>query len=92
MVVSNRWRNRSPSRKRRLIGSRHLVFLQTQGEPEYKYADLLKSFSVSFVGLGFDKQHLVRACGVRNSGDIAADASCVSDCQTTASRIYAGST
>ncbi len=63
-----------------------------QGEPEDRYADLMRSFSVSFNGLGFDKQHLVRACGVRNPGDIGPDANCLHDCQSTATSIYAGNT
>lgn len=77
------------TQKSRLGNNRHLVFLQTQGEPQDRYADLLESFSVSFRGLGFDKQHLVRACGVRKPGDIGPDADCLRDCQTIASRIYA---
>ena len=78
------------SQKSRLSGGRHVVLLQTQGEPEDRYADLLESFSASFTGLGFDKQHLVRACGVRNPGDIGNSSSVLEDCKKTAERIYLG--
>ena len=64
------------------------MLLQTQGEPEEKYADLLESMSVSFKGLGFDNQHLVRACGVRNQGDIASDSEYLEECDSLAARIY----
>lgn len=78
------------AQKSRLSADRHLVFLQTQGEPTDRYEDLMKSFSASFNGLGFDKQHLIRACGVRNPGDIGSDASCLLDCQSVAASIYDG--
>ena len=74
--------------KSRLSSGRHLVLLQTQGEPEEKYADLLASMSVSLKGLGFDNQHLVRAWGVRNQGDIASDSIFLKECDLVAERIY----
>lgn len=78
-------------RKSRLTSGRHLVFLQTQGEPEDKYAELMNSFSASFNGLGFDHHHLVRAWGVRNPGDINSESSILKDCDAMASLIYANS-
>ncbi len=77
-------------RKSRLTSGRHLVFLQTQGEAEDRYADLMDSFSASFNGLGFDHHHLVRACGVRNPSDINSESSVLLDCDAAASHIYAG--
>ena len=74
--------------KSRLSSGRHLVFLQTQGEPEDRYADLMGSFSASFEGLGFDHQHLVRAWGVREPGDIHAQSDVLNDCDSLARRIY----
>lgn len=76
-------------KKSRLSSGRHLVFLQTQGEPEDKYAGLMESFSASFSGLGFNHQHLVRACEVRNPSDIHHASSVLRDCDTVATRIYA---
>ena len=75
-------------RKSRLTSGRHLVFLQTQGEPEDRYAGLMDSMSASFDGLGFDQQHLIRVCGVRNQGDITNASSVLQDCDMLASRIY----
>ena len=74
--------------KSRLTPGRHLVFLQTQGEPETRYGDLMDSFSASFKGLGYDHHHLVRACGVREPGDIKSDSSVLLDCDEIADRIY----
>ena len=75
--------------KSRLSSGRHLVFLQTQGEPEDKYAGLMESMSASFKGLGFDHQHLVRAWSVRNPGDITSNAAVLNDCDAVAARVYA---
>ncbi len=77
--------------KSRLTPGRHLVFLQTQGEPEDRYGDLMESFSASFKGLGFDHHHLVRAWGVREPGDINAETGALKECDAAALRIYAGS-
>lgn len=74
--------------KSRLSSGRHLVFLQSQGEPEDRYAGLMDSFSASFKGLGFDLQHLVRACNVRNPGDVLQSSSVLKDCDVIAKRIY----
>ncbi len=74
--------------KSRLTSARHLVFLQTQGEAENRYAGLMDSFSASFTALGFDHHHLVRACGVRQPGDIAQDSSVFQDCDALAEQLY----
>ncbi len=74
--------------KSRLTPGRHLVFLQTQGEPEDRYADLMESFSASFKGLGFDNHHLVRAWDVREPGDISPDSHALQDCDRVAERVY----
>jgi len=74
--------------KSRLGHGRHLVFLQTQGEPETRYRDLLASFQASFAGLGFDHHHLVRAVGVREPGDVAGQADYQQDCAAVARRVY----
>ncbi|MDG1739255.1 MAG: flavodoxin family protein [Paracoccaceae bacterium] len=78
-------------RKSRLTSGRHLVFLQTQGEPEERYFDMIGSFSASFSGLGFDHHHLVRASGVRNPGDINSDSSVLKECDVIAAHIHSNS-
>lgn len=74
--------------KSRLGIGRTLVFVQTQGEPESQYGDLLQSFSKGFRYLGFDKQHLLRAWGVREVGDVTGDAALKARCEATAVEIY----
>lgn len=74
--------------KSRLSSGRHLVFVQTQGEPEDRYEKLMESFSASFNGLGFDRQHLVRAWGVRELGDVKAREEFLRHSDDVAARVY----
>jgi len=74
--------------KSRLGTGRTLVFIQTQGEPEQQYANLLESFSKGFRFLGFDKQHLLRAWGVREVGDVTGNTDLKTRCETVANDIY----
>ena len=60
-----------PDRSRLAPGKR-LVLVQTQGEPESAYADLLDRYAKSFRMLGIEEMHLIRACGVREPGEAAA--------------------
>lgn len=75
-------------KKSRLLSAKHLVFIQTQGEPEERYRDLLESYSASFKYLGFDQQHLIRAWGVREPGNVAANADFLARCDQVADKIY----
>jgi len=74
--------------KSRLTSGRHLVLLQTQGEPEARYADLLESYSASFTGLGFEHLHLVRAWGVREPGEVLQHGRFLQQCDKVVERIY----
>ena len=74
--------------KSRLSPGRHVVLLQTQREPENRYADLLESFSASFTGLGFTNQHHIRAWDTRNPGDIEGQERVFQKIEGLASRIY----
>lgn len=74
--------------KSRLSSGRHLVFVQTQGEPEERYGDLMDDFSAGFSGLGFDRQHLIRAWGVREPGDVAGNKVFLSRCDDVARQVY----
>lgn len=56
--------------KSRLSPGRSLVLIQTQGEPEDRYADLLVRHSAGFRTLGYDRLHLIRAWGVREPDDV----------------------
>jgi multimeric flavodoxin WrbA len=74
--------------KSRLTPNRHIVLLQTQGEPENRYADILDQYSASFNGLGFNNMHLVRAWGVREPNDVEASAHFLKNCDDVVSKIY----
>ena len=78
----------SVAKKSRLSSGRHLVFLQTQGEGQDRYADLMQSFSAGFTNLGFDHQYHVRATGVRQPGDAKKLTSVLNECDRVASTIY----
>ena len=67
---------------------KHLVFLQTQGEPEGRYGDLMQSFEASFAGLGYEHRHLVRAWGVREAGDVVGDGALAARCARVAGVVY----
>lgn len=47
-----------------------LVFIQTQGEGEAVYGDLLDQYAPALDILGFRRRELLRACGVRDAGDV----------------------
>jgi len=74
--------------KSRLGTGRTLVFVQTQGEPETQYGDLLDSFSKGFRFLGFDRQHLLRAWGVREIGDVSSNTRLKAECEKLAKTVY----
>ena len=75
--------------KSRLTPDRHIVLIQTQGEPEDRYNNLLEQYSASFTGLGFDNMHLIRAWGVREPDDAAKNPDFMDQCDTIAKQIYA---
>ncbi len=75
-------------KKSRLSSGRQLVFIQTQGEPEERYRDLMDSYSASFNYLGFEQQHLVRAWGVREPSDVAANVDFLKECDDVVDEIY----
>lgn len=74
--------------KSRLSPNRHIVLIQTQGEPEHRYADVLEQYSMSFKGLGFDNMHLVRAWGVREPCDVTENIEFLKQCDSVVEKIY----
>ena len=76
--------------KSRLSPGRSLVLVQTQGEPEDKYRDLLERYSTGFNYLGFDKQYLIRAWGVREPGEVSHHDSFLKHCDVIAQKVYEG--
>ena len=80
----------SQAKKSRLAPGRTLVLVQTQGEGEERYGDLLESYSAGFHHLGFERQHLIRAWGVREPGEVAAHPAFLERCDAVADEVYGG--
>jgi multimeric flavodoxin WrbA len=76
--------------KSRLSQGRSLVLVQTQGESEDRYRDLLERYSTGFNYLGFDKQYLIRAWDVREPGDVSHHDGFLQHCDATAQKVYGG--
>lgn len=57
----------------RLGKERTLVFIQTQGEGEGAYADVLAGYGKAFDKLGFSRRHVIRACNAIEVGDVLHD-------------------
>lgn len=53
-----------------LSPGKQIILLQTQGEPAARYDKLLEQYGPALDKLGFAERHMVRACGVRDPGDI----------------------
>jgi len=70
--------------KSRLPPGKTLVFVQTQGEPEDQYTDTLERYTHSFALLGIRKTYRLRACGVREPGDVAAREDAMQEARTLA--------
>lgn len=47
-----------------------LVLVQVQGEGPERYGDLLVQYGPALDKLGFERRELIRACGVRQPGDV----------------------
>lgn len=61
--------NPKPSR---LASGKKLLFILAQANPdETKFTDIAPKFDFFFRRYGFDEQHLIRACGVREPGEVA---------------------
>lgn len=78
--------NPEPSK---LPRGKHLVLLQTQGEGEERYDALLEQYGPGLDKLGLNERHLVRACGVREPGDIQAHPTALQDVEALAKRLTA---
>jgi len=54
----------------RLGRGRTLVLIQVQGEGPERYGDLLEQYAPALDKLGFTRRELIRACGVREPGEV----------------------
>jgi len=57
--------------KSRLAPGKKLVFILTQGNPdESMFTNIFSKFDYFFKSFGFDERRLIRACGVRELGEV----------------------
>ena len=62
----------NPNRSR-LASGKKLVFIEVQGNPdENLFTNVFPKFDYFFKGYGFSETHLIRACGVREAGEVTA--------------------
>ncbi|MEM7170173.1 MAG: flavodoxin family protein [Pseudomonadota bacterium] len=78
------------AQKSRLCSGRKVVLIQTQGEPEGRYGDLLESYATGFAYLGFDQAFHIRAWGVREPGDLDDHPEFFERCHHIADQVYGG--
>jgi multimeric flavodoxin WrbA len=55
----------------RLASGKKFLFIQVQGNPDTSmFTDIFPKYDYFFKGFGFSERHLLRACGVRQAGEI----------------------
>jgi multimeric flavodoxin WrbA len=87
-LASDYLTNPKPSR---LSEGKKLVFVLTQGNPDQeRFADIFERYDYFFKWYGFSESHLIRACGVREAGEVAANEDVMKLAETTAEKICAG--
>jgi multimeric flavodoxin WrbA len=80
----------NPNRSR-LPSGKKLVFIQVQGHPdESMFNNVFPKFDYFFRGYGFSETHLIRACGVRAPGEVAAHEGVMKLAEETAEKICNG--
>lgn len=67
-----------------------LVLIQTQGEGEALYADLLDQYAPALDILGFGRRELLRACGVREAGAVLQQTTILKDADLLARSLILG--
>ncbi len=77
--------NQNPSR---LSPGKELVFIQVQGHPdENLFNDVFPRYDSFFKWYGFGESHLIRACGVRDKGDVEGREDIMKLAEETAAKI-----
>lgn len=72
----------------RLEGEKRLVMILTQGRPdEDRFADIFPKYSTFFGWMGFQEAELIRACGVRDIGDIGKRPEILAQAEALAARL-----
>jgi len=72
----------------RLSPGKKLVFIEAQGHPdESLFADVFPRYDTIFKWYGFKESHRIRACGVRDKGDVEAREDVMKLAEETARKI-----
>ncbi len=72
----------------RLSAGKKLVFILTQGNPDQEmFADIFERYDYFFKWYGFADSHLIRACGVREPGEVVANRDVMKLAETMAEKI-----
>jgi multimeric flavodoxin WrbA len=80
--------NPKPSR---LSEGKKLVLVLTQGNPDQeRFAGIFERYDYFFKWYGFTESYLIRACGVREAGEVAAREDVMKLAETTAEKICNG--
>ncbi|MBU0699177.1 MAG: flavodoxin family protein [Proteobacteria bacterium] len=73
----------------RLTPGKKLIFIQCQGDPdENHYNDIYPRYENFFRWYGFKDNHLIRACGVFDKGDIEAFEDVLQQAEDTAKKLF----
>jgi multimeric flavodoxin WrbA len=77
--------NPKPSR---LSPGKKLVFIQTQAQPDESfYADVFPRYDSFLKWYGFDDNHLIRACGVGDAGEVSSREDVMKLAEETAKKV-----
>ncbi len=79
-------------KKSRLAPGKTLIFVLAQANPDEKsYADIFPRYEYFFKFHGFDRSHLIRACGVRMAGEVEGRRELSTLTEETAQRLFSES-
>ncbi|MBF0300244.1 MAG: flavodoxin family protein [Oligoflexia bacterium] len=72
----------------RIAAGKKLVLILTQGHPDEKiFADIYTKYDYFFKWYGFSENHQLRACGVRNIGDIESKTDLIAQTKSLATKL-----
>jgi hypothetical protein len=72
----------------RLEGDKRLVMILCQGNTdEERFSDIFPKYSTFYEWMGFQKAELIRACGVRDLGDISKRPEIIAQAEVLAARL-----
>ena len=73
----------------RLPVGKQLVFIQTQAQPDSNlFAEVFPKYELFFKRLGFEKNHLIRACGVSAPEDVSKREEILNEAEAAARQIF----